>query len=169
VNGVLVGEAATDAGQRSRIGRRLRAAREAQLLTLAELAAQCGLTKGFLSKVERDQAAPSVASLLRLCDALGLSIGELFDDAQDHDLVRDGEYPPINFGGEGMRESLLTPTRERRLQVIHSEIDPGGGSGDTFSPGAPHTFRNPSADAVARVLWVISPALSASGSRSNPA
>jgi transcriptional regulator with XRE-family HTH domain len=116
--------------QRSKIGRRLRAAREAQRLTLAQLAVNSGLTKGFLSKVERDQATPSVASLLRLCDALGLSIGELFDDSGDHDLVRAGQYPSINFGGEGMDESLLTPSRERRLQVIHSEIHPGGGSGD---------------------------------------
>jgi quercetin dioxygenase-like cupin family protein/DNA-binding XRE family transcriptional regulator len=116
--------------ERARIGRRLRQAREAQRLTLAQLAASCGLTKGFLSKVERDQATPSVASLLRMCDALGLSIGELFAPGRDSDLVRADAYPPISFGGVGMRESLLTPSRERRLQVLHSLIAPGGGSGD---------------------------------------
>jgi transcriptional regulator with XRE-family HTH domain len=112
-------------------GRRLRAAREAQRLTLAQVADEVGLTKGFLSKVERDLATPSVASLLRLCAALGLSIGDLFTDAPDRgDLVRADSYPSIGFGGAGMAESLLTPLRERRLQVIHSVIGPGGGSGD---------------------------------------
>jgi quercetin dioxygenase-like cupin family protein/DNA-binding XRE family transcriptional regulator len=118
------------ADDRARIGRRLRQAREAQRLTLAELAESCGLTKGFLSKIERDQATPSVASLLRMCDALELSIGELFAPGRDSDLVRADAYPPISFGGVGMRESLLTPGRERRLQVLHSLIAPGGGSGD---------------------------------------
>lgn len=113
----------------SALGRRLRAERESRRLTLAQLAAACGLTKGYLSKVERDQATPSVASLLRLCEVLDLSIGELFEE-HNGDLVRSSQYPPINFGGEGMVESLLTPTLERRLQVIHSRIAPGGGSGE---------------------------------------
>jgi transcriptional regulator with XRE-family HTH domain len=112
------------------IGRRLRAERDAQRLTLTQLADASGLTKGYLSKVERGRAMPSVASLLRLCDALGLSPGELFEHSHDRDLVRGGEYPPIGFGGEHMEEALLTPPRERRLQVIHSLIHPGGGSGD---------------------------------------
>ena len=112
------------------IGQRLRAERQAQRLTLTQLADEAGLTKGFLSKVERDQGAPSVASLLRLCDALGMSVGELFDGSHDQELVRAGAYPAIGFGGQGMAESLLTPFRERRLQVIHSVIEPGGGSGD---------------------------------------
>lgn len=112
------------------LGQRLRAAREAQRLTLAQLAEACGLTKGFLSKVEREVATPSVASLLRLCQALGLSVGELFEPGHDRELIRAGAYPPIDFGGQGMAESLLTPVRERRLQVIHSVIRPGGGSGD---------------------------------------
>jgi transcriptional regulator with XRE-family HTH domain len=112
------------------IGHRIRAERQAQRLTLMQLADKAGLTKGFLSKVERDQAAPSVASLLRLCDALGISPGELFDGSHDQELVRAGAYPAIGFGGQGMAESLLTPFRERRLQVIHSVIEPEGGSGD---------------------------------------
>lgn len=114
----------------TRVGERLKAEREAQRLTLAELSDRSGLTKGFLSKVERGLATPSVASLLRLCGALGLSVGELFEQDHDRDLVRVDDRPRIDFGGEGMDESLLTPHRERRLQVIHSVIHPGGGSGD---------------------------------------
>jgi quercetin dioxygenase-like cupin family protein len=44
--------------------------------------------------------------------------------------LRAGEYPPIDFGGTGMREYLLTPSGEKRVQVILSDIQPGGGSGD---------------------------------------
>jgi transcriptional regulator with XRE-family HTH domain len=112
------------------LGALLRRTREAQRVTLAQVAETAGLTKGFLSKVERDVATPSVASLLRLCEALGTSIGELFEGGPTRALVRAGAYPGIRFGGVAMEESLLTPPRERRLQVIHSVIHPGGGSGE---------------------------------------
>lgn len=121
--------AQVDDAPEARIGGQLKAARLARRKTLAEVAEESGLTKGFLSKLERDQTTASVASLMRLCGALGLSVGELFD-ASPGDVVRADAYPPINFGGSGMLEYLLTPQDERRLQAILSEIEPGGGSGE---------------------------------------
>lgn len=112
-----------------RIGAHLRAARLAGRRTLAEVALESGLTKGFLSKLERDQASASVASLMRLCQALGIEVGSLFHSSPG-EIVRRGAYPPINFGGTGMAEFLLTPQGERRVQAILSEIEPGGGSGE---------------------------------------
>jgi len=96
---------------------------------MAEVAEQSGLTKGFLSKLERDLTSVSVASLVRLCDTLNISVGSLFQPAKG-EVVRRGEYPPINFGGSGIREYLLTPAREKRVQALLSEIEPGGGSGN---------------------------------------
>ena len=45
-------------------------------------------------------------------------------------MVRADERPTINFGGTGIKEYLLTPVHERRMQAILSDIAPGGGSGD---------------------------------------
>ncbi len=112
-----------------RIGAQLRAARLAARKSMAEVAERAGLTKGFLSKLERDLANVSVASLMRLCEALDISVGSLFS-APKGEVVRAGQYPPINFGGTGVREYLLTPSGEKRVQAILSEIEPGGGSGD---------------------------------------
>jgi transcriptional regulator with XRE-family HTH domain len=111
------------------VGGQLHAARLAQRKTLAEVAAASGLTKGFLSRLERGQATASVASLLRLCQALGISVGALFHAAPG-EVVRRGAYAPINFGGSGVAEHLLSPRGERRVQAILSEIGPGGGGGD---------------------------------------
>ncbi len=111
------------------IGAQLRAARLAARKSMAEVAEQSGLTKGFVSKLERDLANVSVASLIRLCEALGVSVGSLFE-ASRGEVVRHGAYPPINFGGSGVREYLLTPAGEKRMQAILSDIEPGGGSGD---------------------------------------
>ena len=116
-----------------RIGSELRAARLAARKSMAEVAQEAGLTKGFVSKLERDLANVSVASLIRLCAALDISVGSLFEPSPG-EVVRRGAYPPINFGGTGVREYLLTPAGEKRMQAILSEIEPGGGSGDeTYS------------------------------------
>lgn len=110
------------------LGIRLRQARVAQRRTIAEVAEASGLTKGYLSKLENGQANASVAALMRVCQSLQIPVGTLFDP-ESGSVVRAGSYPPIEFGGEHMREYVLTPGTERRIQALVSEIEPGGGSG----------------------------------------
>jgi transcriptional regulator with XRE-family HTH domain len=128
-------------GQRPQIGGRLKSARQAQRKTLTEVAKASGVTKGFLSRMERDQANASVAALVRVCQTLGIAIGSLFETAPRGEVVRSGAYRPISFGGESLREYLLTPIAERRVQTILSDIEPGGGSGtDPYSLAADVEF-----------------------------
>ncbi|MCU6480917.1 helix-turn-helix domain-containing protein [Arthrobacter sp. A2-55] len=107
------------------IGSRIRAARQSQRLTIEHVADATGLTKGFLSRVERDLTSPSVASLVTLCQVLSISIGDLFAVPETHLTLR-GEGPRISLGGEGIVERLLTARSERRLQVLSSTIAPFG-------------------------------------------
>ncbi|GAA3328221.1 MULTISPECIES: cupin domain-containing protein [Paeniglutamicibacter] len=107
------------------IGSRIRAARHAQRLTIDQIAESTGLTKGFLSRVERDLTSPSVASLVTLCQVLSLEVGELFTQPDTH-VVRLAEAPRISLGGEGIVERLVTARSERRLQVIRAVIAPHG-------------------------------------------
>jgi transcriptional regulator with XRE-family HTH domain len=111
-----------------RIGSRLRAARKAHGYTLEQLASASGLTKGFLSRVERDETSLSVASLLTLCEVMSVDVGSLFS-APDVALVRRDEAPAINLGGTNVTEQLMTPRGQSALQLIHSHIDPGGTGG----------------------------------------
>ncbi|WP_448002284.1 helix-turn-helix domain-containing protein [Agromyces bauzanensis] len=115
--------------RRVAIGSRLRAARQAQQLTIEEVSRITGLTKGFLSRVERDITSPSVASLVTLCDVLSISVGSLFE-APDVQFVPDGAGPRVNLGGVDTEERLLTPRGEARVQVIRSVIEPGGHGGE---------------------------------------
>jgi len=111
-----------------RIGSRLRAARKAHGYTLEQLASASGLTKGFLSRVERDETSLSVASLLTLCEVMSVDVGSLFS-APDVALVRRDEAPAFNLGGTNVTEKLMTPRAQSALQLIHSRIDPGGTGG----------------------------------------
>ncbi|MCZ2404031.1 helix-turn-helix domain-containing protein [Paenarthrobacter sp. Z7-10] len=115
------------------IGSRIRAARQGQRLTIEHVADATGLTKGFLSRVERDLTSPSVASLVVLCQVLSVSIGDLFSVPETH-LTRRDDGPRISLGGEGIVERLLTARSERRLQIIHAEIAPHGrGESDLYA------------------------------------
>jgi transcriptional regulator with XRE-family HTH domain len=110
------------------IGPRIRAARTAAGLTLEAVAEAAGLTKSFVSRLERDQVSPSVASLVAVCDVVGLRVGELFEQPSTA-VVRNGEGTAINFGGTRVEETLLTPGTQRDVQVIRSHILPGGHGG----------------------------------------
>ncbi|MFJ4208439.1 helix-turn-helix domain-containing protein [Paenarthrobacter sp. NPDC089675] len=107
------------------IGSRIRAARQAQRLTIEQVADATGLTKGFLSRVERDLTSPSVASLVTLCQVLSVSVGDLFAAPETH-LTRRDDGPRISLGGQGIVERLLTARSERRLQILQATIEPRG-------------------------------------------
>lgn len=111
-----------------RIGARLRAARIAQRMTIEAVADASGLTKGFISRLERDTASPSVASLVAVCSVIGLRVGDLFDPPETN-VVRAGEGRQISFGATSAVERLLTPGTQQQLEVIHSVIDGGGHGG----------------------------------------
>lgn len=111
------------------IGRRLRKARLDLGLTLDQVALSVGLTKSFLSQLERDGTSASVASLQRICQALGVRIASLLEPSS-HSLLRHENRTPITFGGDGVLDYVLTPPDERRLQVFETHIAPGGGAGE---------------------------------------
>lgn len=114
---------------RVKIGARLRAARLSQKLTMEAVADASGLTKGFISRLERDSASPSVASLVAVCEVIGLRVGALFDPPETA-VVRAGEGRPINFGASGAEERLLTPGTQQQLEVIHTVLEGGGQGGE---------------------------------------
>jgi transcriptional regulator with XRE-family HTH domain len=60
------------------IGERLRELREARNISMRALAARSGLSANALSMIERGRASPSVSTLYKLADALGISITSFF-------------------------------------------------------------------------------------------
>ena len=59
------------------LGEHLRQAREAAGRSQQEVAAAAGISREYLSEVERDNKSPTVRTLLKICEAIGCSAGEL--------------------------------------------------------------------------------------------
>lgn len=60
------------------IGERLRELREARNISMRALATKSGLSANALSMIERGKTSPSVSTLYKLADALGISITAFF-------------------------------------------------------------------------------------------
>jgi transcriptional regulator with XRE-family HTH domain len=110
------------------IGPRILIAREASGLSLGDVAAKSGLSKGFLSRVERSFVSPSVDSLITICEVIGLPMAELFA-SPTFVLTRAAERPVANLPGRQVIDTLLTATTEQHVTVIETTAGPGGGGG----------------------------------------
>jgi transcriptional regulator with XRE-family HTH domain len=76
------------AARTAELGARLRALRQDRDLTLDALAEAAGLDKGYLSRLERGLKNPSIATVLRLSEALEVPVAELFGESLAEHAVR---------------------------------------------------------------------------------
>jgi len=77
----------------SRLGEQIKAIRIAAGKTGGELAAQCGVSRSLLSRVERGLVSPSAETLSRIAAGLDVSLSRFFSDQRsrsDLSLVRAG-------------------------------------------------------------------------------
>jgi transcriptional regulator with XRE-family HTH domain len=84
------------------LGRRLAALRKLNGLSLEEVAHRSGLTKSYLSKVERAVSQPSIATVLKLSRALGITSGQLLGEEPQEDgivVVKKSERVPFSRTG----------------------------------------------------------------------
>ena len=94
------------------IGAKVRAERQAREWTLDQLAEATGVSRRMIINVEQGSANPSVTTLLRISDALGIGLQALVAVPQTKRVrvVRSGEAPALWTGSGGGRGVLLAGT-----------------------------------------------------------
>ena len=122
-----------DARTSERLSARLRQARQLRGMTLKVLADAASCSESLLSKIENAKAYPSLPMLNRLVQALGMSMGWLFDD-------RDGKEPIIfratsraaaeiaASGGAILIERVIPDTQRHMLQCNIYHVEAGASS-----------------------------------------
>jgi len=90
---------------------RLKLLRKKLGVTLEALAEQSGMTKSYLSKVERGLNTPSIAAALKLAKALNVKVEELFSEdnagLDSYSLVRSHERQPLGASGNNPGYAVL--------------------------------------------------------------
>jgi transcriptional regulator with XRE-family HTH domain len=116
-----------------KVGERVRAFREKQNLTLADLAGRTGLEESFLAAVEAKDSYPSLGPLLKIARALGVRLGTFLDDHVSRDplIVRLAERTPemsMHADGEGPAShtyySLGRGKTDRHMEPFFIEMTP---------------------------------------------
>lgn len=94
------------------IGAKVRAERQSREWTLDQLAEHSGVSRRMLINVEQGTANPSVTTLLRLSDALGIGLQALVAVPQTKPVkvIRSGDAPALWTGPGGGRGVLLAGT-----------------------------------------------------------
>ena len=106
-------------GGEQQVGDLLREARARQGLSVRALAARAGCSPSFISQVENGQTSPSIASLERLVQALGLTLGDFFRAAR----------PPATVVRSHERASLTTVWSQVQIEALGP-----GGAGHALEP-----------------------------------
>lgn len=109
------------------IGEKIKRLRILNQLTQEELALRCDLTKGFISKVERDLTSPSIATLMDILEVLGTDLKSFFDDAVDDTIVfgKEDIYMSYNEHLKTTIHWLIPNSQKNIMEPILIEIPPG--------------------------------------------
>jgi transcriptional regulator with XRE-family HTH domain len=110
----------------SSIGERIKMLRQAKSLTQEELAVRAGLTKGFISQVERNLTSLSVESLIGILDALDEKPSAFFDGAFDEKIVFKLK-DRVTLGRDNVKRfQILVPAAQNR-QMDPAMLELSGG------------------------------------------
>jgi transcriptional regulator with XRE-family HTH domain len=106
------------------VGRHVRAERARRGWTLDELAARSGVSRGMLVQVEQARSNPSIATICRLADALGVSVAALVEapEVPTARIIRSEDGVPLWAGRAGSLAKLMVgsgTTEQVELWDVH--------------------------------------------------
>lgn len=124
------------------IGERLRELREARNISMRALATRSGLSANALSMIERGRASPSVSTLYKLSDALGVSITSFFgSDTERKQVVflKSDERTRMSFT-RGVFEGLGGERFVGRVEPFMLTLENSANSGSRTMTHTGHEF-----------------------------
>lgn len=132
-NTTAMDSAHAEAIEQHAVGDSIRTLRKLKQKTLKQVAAETGLSIGYLSQVERNQSSPSVKALHAISRALGVNITWFFgaegDGGVQEYVVRRDERKELRFES-GISDFLLSQRSTSELELLWCRFEPGSSSGD---------------------------------------
>ncbi len=124
------------------VGVRLRELRETRSMSMRTLATRSGLSANALSMIERGRTSPSVSTLYKLADALGVPITEFFaGGAEKHNilLIKSDSRTRVPFAN-GIWEGLGGEKFSGRVEPFVLTLETGASSGQHSIVHTGHEF-----------------------------
>ncbi len=114
------------------LGAKVRELRRERGLSVRTLAARTGFSPSFISQMEAEAVSPSIASLGKVAEELGVSLGQFFSSIESapRKVVRKEERSEYQSGWSKSTVSLLADASPgRKLSAVEVSVQPGGSSG----------------------------------------
>ena len=124
------------------VASRLRELREARGISMRTLATKSGLSANALSMIERNKTSPSVSTLYKLADALGVSITAFFGEETEKKQVvflKSDERTRMSFT-RGVFEALGGEQFSGRVEPFMLTLESGASSGPHGISHSGHEF-----------------------------
>jgi transcriptional regulator with XRE-family HTH domain len=126
------------------VGAHVRELRLAAKISLRTLAARTEFSPSFISQLENGLVSPSIHSMQKIAEALGVTLGEFFAAASHGTagtIVRVKERESIlSSWSQAAVESLVPPEVRAPLEAMLMTLEPGGRSGKHPYPRAHAEF-----------------------------
>ncbi len=108
------------------IGRKIRDRRKELNMSLRELGRRAGLTASFISQLERGLINPSILSLRKISNVLGVPIFHLLTDIEeDSQVIKHNDRKKILFPQSNVCYELLSPDLHRKMVALIIKLKPG--------------------------------------------
>jgi transcriptional regulator with XRE-family HTH domain len=109
------------------IGIKIKEQRKRKNFNLEDLSSKTGLTKSFLSQLERGLVSTSIHSLRKIAEALDVSMLYFFEDAPKYDLVaRAGTRPQFTLPGlTNIIYEIISANLGQKVEVYLGKLSPG--------------------------------------------
>lgn len=126
------------------IGLTIKTLREKQSLSQRNLAEQAGISPAALSQLESNRASPSVATLEKLADGLGVSVASFFihaENTKDIEIFNLQDRPCVPLSQGGHFVPLTAMHQPIGFEPMLVQLDAGGSFDEgQYGIKSPHAF-----------------------------
>ena len=120
-------------GPDQQLGYKIMELRRRARLSLREAARRSGLSPSHLSLVERGEISPTVSTLRKIADALGVAFLDLFENSGESGspVIRRGQWRSVYSGASNLTFYLLVDkARKSSLEPMYMILGKGAVSGE---------------------------------------
>jgi len=105
------------------IGKTIRKMRLEKGITAKELAQKTNLSASLISQVERGLITPSIPTLVKISNAVGVPLVSFFLETHAKPLIKRRQRKKLLLSSSGVAFQLLSPAESRKIEFLLVEIE----------------------------------------------
>ncbi|TSI14492.1 helix-turn-helix domain-containing protein [Brevibacterium aurantiacum] len=113
---------------------RLRTLRLLRDFTVRSLGSRAGVSASLVSNIENGRSNPSVATISKICDALGVEVADLFSSRKIELTPQVPADREVLVTEGGVRKSVLLRESDRGVSLYQVSMPPGSETGTLSNP-----------------------------------